>query len=76
MPTKQYVSVAVKKEMLNTLSKLDPNKPLKALVTEAIIEYISNKTIRVTNKTSDVGLLKVDVAPSTGGLNNQYTFRH
>ncbi len=71
MSTEQYVSVAVKKEMLNKIGKLDPDKTIEAVVTEAISEYIRNRAVTPTNKTPDVGLLKIDLAPA---LTNQYTF--
>jgi hypothetical protein len=72
MPTKQYVSISVSKEILDKLSKLCPNKMLKTLVAEAIVEYIGNKTLRATNKTPDIGLLNVDVTPNISTLlNNQ-----
>ncbi len=54
MRNKRYVSVPLKKEMVDKVCELDPNKPLKALVSEAIAEYIANKTVRLTNKTSDI----------------------
>jgi hypothetical protein len=74
MSTEQYVSIAVKKEMLKTIGKLDPDKTLEALVTEAIVEYIRNKTFSVTNETLDVRLLKFDFTPNTGNtLTNGYT---
>ncbi len=40
--------------MVDKVSELDPNKPLEALVSEAITEYIANKTFIVTNKTPNI----------------------
>ena len=44
------------------MSVLEPDKTLKALVAEAIIEYIRIKTPTVTNKAPDIRAL-YDVAP-------------
>lgn len=54
MPTREYRSIPVKKDIAEKLSKLDPNRPLKILVAEAIREYIVNRTFSVTYKTPDM----------------------
>jgi hypothetical protein len=72
MPTKQYTRISVSKEILDKLSKLDPNKTLKSLVAEAIVDYIGNRTLSLTNKTPDIAFLDVDMTPNIGTiLNNQ-----
>lgn len=72
MPAKQYTSISVSTEILDRLGKLDPNKTLKTLVAEAIVDYIGNRTLSVTNKTADIGFLNVDLTPNIGTiLNNQ-----
>jgi hypothetical protein len=72
MPTKRYTSISVSTEILDRLGKLDPHKTLKTLVAEAIVEYIGNKTLSVTNKTPDIRFLNVDMTPNIGTiLNNQ-----
>jgi hypothetical protein len=63
MSAKQNVSVTVNKETLRKLSDIDPSKPLKTLVDQAIIEYIANRTLGVTNKTPDIRLLSADMVP-------------
>jgi hypothetical protein len=58
----------VKKDVLNRISKLDPDKTLEALVAEAIVEYIRNKTFSMTNRTLDVWPLKFEFAPNKGDI--------
>lgn len=74
MSTEGYASVSVRKDLLTTIGKLDLDKSLETLVTEAIVEYIRNKTFRVTNKTSNVWPLKVDLTSNADDiLTNEYT---
>ena len=47
MPQKRYVTVTLKKEVINRLSRLSPQKPKSALVSEAILEYINNKKYKL-----------------------------
>ena len=63
-------SISVSTEILDRLGKLDPNKTLKTLVAEAIVEHIGNKTLSVTNKTPDIGFLNVDMTPNIGTIQN------
>ena len=70
MSTKQNTSVIVKKETLRKLCEIDPSKPLKTLVDQAIIEYITNRTLSATSKTPDMRLLSVDIVPK-----QSYTLR-
>ena len=69
MSTRQYRSVPVKKDILNNLSILEPDKTLKALVAEAIVEYIRKKTFTVTNKTPNLRPL-YDVTPRIAPMIN------
>ena len=72
MPTKRYTSIYRKSRNTRQTGKLDPHKTLKTLVAEAIVEYIGNKTLSVTNKTPDIRFLNVDMTPNIGTiLNNQ-----
>jgi hypothetical protein len=75
MSTRQYRNIPVKKEMLENLTILEPGKTLRVLVAEAIDEYIHNRNLRATNKTSDVcvGFLNINPTPETYTLTNQYT---
>jgi hypothetical protein len=71
-PGSILVLEVVSTEILDRLGKLDPNKTLKTLIAEAIVEHIGNKTLSVTNKTPDIGFLNVDMTPNIGTiLNNQ-----
>jgi hypothetical protein len=53
MPAEPYITVTLKKDMVNRLSELNPKKPTSALVADAILEYINNKTYnKLKNKAS------------------------
>lgn len=52
MPAEPYVTVTLKKDMVKRLSKLNPKRPTSALVADAILEYINNKTYKLKEKTS------------------------
>jgi hypothetical protein len=74
MSVEQYASIAIRKELLNTIGQLDLRKSLETLVTEAIVEYIRNKTFRVTNKTSNVWPVRFDFTRNTDDIpTNEYT---
>jgi hypothetical protein len=60
-----YVTVTLRKDMVKRLSKLNPKRPTSALVAEAILEYINNKTYELKNKTSDMHFFKFSGTYST-----------
>jgi hypothetical protein len=70
MASKQYVNVTMEKETLRKLSEIDPTKPLKALIDQAITEYIANRTFSVTSKTPGIGMLKVNLTSNAAGVLN------
>jgi hypothetical protein len=54
MPSEPYVTVTLRKDIVKKLGKTNPSKATSALVTEAIQEYIQNKT------TSPVKMPEID----------------
>jgi hypothetical protein len=44
MSTKQYITLVLEEELINKLNRLAPDKASKDLITEAIVEYIRNRT--------------------------------
>lgn len=71
MPAEPYVTVTLKRDVVNRLSKLNPKKPTSALVSEAILEYINNKTYELRDKTSDMHFFKLNGTFTSTILNTQ-----
>jgi hypothetical protein len=57
MPAEPYITVTLKKDMVKRLSKLNPKKPTSALVADAILEYINNKTYKLKDRTASSNTL-------------------
>ena len=68
MPVEPYVTVTLRKDMVKKLSKLNPKKSTSALVAEAILEYINNKSYKLKNKTADTYFFKIDGTPTAASL--------
>jgi hypothetical protein len=69
VPAEPYITVTLKRDIVNKLSKVNPKKPTSALVAEAILEYISNKTYKVENKTPYIDSFKFDGTSTNSILN-------
>jgi hypothetical protein len=60
MPTDPYVTVTLKKDIVKKLTTVRPDQSTSSLVTEAIHDYIQNKSVKADKKTETITYFYVD----------------
>lgn len=60
MPTDPYVTVTLKKEIVKKLANFKPEQSTSSLVTEAIQDYLHNKSVKAEKKTKSVIHFRID----------------
>jgi hypothetical protein len=61
MPVEPYVSVTLKRDVVNTLAGVgDSDASVSAKVTEAIQEYVRTRGASVSNQTPEVSFMRLD----------------
>lgn len=54
MRKRKYVNVALRKEIVDQLNNVDPNRALESLVSEAVTQFITNKRFRVPDNSLNI----------------------